>query len=73
MRNTMRVGLTMLALMTANQTFGAPYLNTYIGLEGGLSIFSFEEKIDQQLVFPMANLTGGIAWERFTLAGTLSG
>lgn len=73
MRNTMRVGLTMLALMTANQTFGAPYLNTYIGLEGGLSTFSFEEKIDQQLVFPMANLTGGIAWERFTLAGTLSG
>ena len=73
MRNTMRAGLMMLTLMTASQGYGAPDLNTYIGLEGGLSTFSFEEKIDQQLVFPMANLTGGIAWERFSLAGTLSG
>ena len=41
---------------------GRPDMNTYIGLEGGLSTFSFEQKLDQQLVFPIVNLTGGIAW-----------
>ena len=41
---------------------GRPDTNNYIGLEGGLPTFSFEQKLDQQVVFPIVNLTGGIAW-----------
>ncbi|MEM7365919.1 MAG: hypothetical protein AAF525_18025 [Pseudomonadota bacterium] len=76
-KNMLRKGLMTITLLMLNlltlQARGAPDLNTYIGVEGGLSTFSFEQKLDQQLVFPMANLTGGIAWERLSLAGTLSG
>ena len=36
-------------------------MNTYIGFDGRLSTSSFEQKLDQQLVFPIVNLTGGIA------------
>ncbi|MFT5483971.1 MAG: hypothetical protein ACI9GW_002630 [Halieaceae bacterium] len=43
------------------------------GLELGWGTFSFEQKIDKKVVFPVANLTAGIAYERFSLALNVSG
>ena len=43
------------------------------GLELGWGTFSFDQKIDKKVVFPVANLTAGIAYERFSLALNVSG
>ena len=48
-------------------------IHTFSGLEMGYGTFSFEQKLDQTVVFPVANLTGGVAYRRFNAALNLSG
>ncbi len=52
---------------------GDTQLHAFGGGEMGLGTFSFEYKLDQQIVFPVANLTGGLAYGRFNLAANVSG
>jgi hypothetical protein len=48
-------------------------IHPFVGLELGYGTYSFEEKLDQTVVFPVANLTGGLAYQRFNLALNISG
>lgn len=48
-------------------------IHTFTGLEMGYGTFSFEQKLDQTVVFPVANLTGGLAYRRFNAALNVSG
>ena len=48
-------------------------IHPFAGLELGYGTYSFEQKLDQTLVFPVANLTGGLAYQRFNLALNISG
>lgn len=48
-------------------------IRSFAGLEMGFGTFAFEQKIDKEVVFPVANLTAGLAYERFNVAVNVSG
>ncbi|WP_334079299.1 hypothetical protein [Microbulbifer sp. M83] len=48
-------------------------IHKFGGLEMGYGTYAFPEKLDQTIVFPVANLTGGLAYQRFNLALNISG
>lgn len=66
-------GIAILALTSHASAQNGPEIHTFAGLEMGYGTFSFEQKLDQTVVFPVANLTGGIAYQRFNAALNLSG
>lgn len=61
---------TILPINASSQT---PTLHKFAGLEFGYATFSFAEKLDHKLVFPVANLTAGLAYQRFSLVINASG
>lgn len=60
------------AVVTSQQLLGAD-IRTFAGFEAGLGTFSFQEKLDKEVVFPVATVTGGLAYGRFSAAANLSG
>ena len=48
-------------------------IHKFIGYEMGYGTFSFQEKLDHKLVFPVANLTLGAAHKRFSYILNVSG
>ena len=48
-------------------------LHKFAGYEMGYGTFSFDEKLDHKIVFPVANLTAGLAYKRFSYVLNLSG
>ncbi|MCK5336247.1 MAG: hypothetical protein KAQ67_08790 [Gammaproteobacteria bacterium] len=63
-------------VFSASQTFAASSKNTlhkFAGFEMGYGTFSFPEKLDHKLVFPVANLTAGLAYKRFSYILNISG
>ncbi len=48
-------------------------LHKFAGYEMGYGTFSFGEKLDHKIVFPVANLTAGLAYNRFSYVVNLSG
>ncbi len=61
------------SLPTAGWADNHTEIRSFAGLEVGYGTFSFEQKIDKEVVFPVANLTAGMAYERFNLALNVSG
>lgn len=66
------VACLMLAVFGA-QAQSSVAIHPFAGLELGYGTYSFEQKLDQTVVFPVANLTGGLAYQRFNLAANISG
>ena len=48
-------------------------LHKFAGYEMGYGTFSFDEKLDHKIVFPVANITAGLAYKRFSYVLNLSG
>jgi hypothetical protein len=48
-------------------------IHKFVGLEVGIGTFSFEQKIDQDIVYPVANLTAGLAYKRYNAVLNVSG
>jgi len=67
------LGLSLLLTNTNGYAQGGPEIHSFAGLELGLGTYSFQQKLDQTIVFPVANLTAGLAYQRFNLALNASG
>ncbi|MBB5210119.1 hypothetical protein [Microbulbifer hydrolyticus] len=67
------LGASLLAAAPLVSAQNGAEIHTFGGLEMGYGTFSFEQKLDQTVVFPVANLTGGVAYKRFNAALNLSG
>lgn len=52
---------------------GEATVHKFAGLEMGYGTFSFDEKLDHKIVFPVANLTAGLAYRRFNFIVNFSG
>jgi hypothetical protein len=50
-----------------------PTLHKFLGIELGYGTYSFDNKIDDAVVFPVANLTAGLAYQRYSAAINVSG
>lgn len=48
-------------------------LHKFAGIEMGYGTFSFAEKLDHKLVFPVANITAGLAYKRYSFILNASG
>jgi len=48
-------------------------LHKFAGYEMGYGTYRFEEKLDHKIVFPVANITAGLAYKRFSYVLNLSG
>jgi len=51
----------------------ASTLHKFAGYEMGYGTFKFAEKLDHKIVFPVANLTAGLAYQRYSIVINLSG
>ena len=67
------LGASLLAFAPVVWAQTGAEIHTFGGLEMGYGTFSFEQKLDQPVVFPVANLTAGAAYRRFNAALNLSG
>jgi len=52
---------------------GKPTLHKFAGYEMGYGTYAFGEKLDHKIVFPVASLTAGLAYQRFSYVLNLSG
>jgi hypothetical protein len=50
-----------------------PTLHKFLGIEMGYGTYSFDNKIDDEVVFPVANLTAGLAYQRYSAVLNVSG
>ena len=50
-----------------------PTLHKFVGIEMGYDTYSFDNKIDDDVVFPVANLTAGLAYQRYSAVLNVSG
>lgn len=66
-------GVAIPFAMLAGAHAHAADLRTFAGIETGLGTFSFEEKLDNEVVYPVVNLTAGVAYGRFSTAVNISG
>jgi hypothetical protein len=57
---------------TAEETPRAT-LHKFLGIEMGYGTYSFDNKIDDAVVFPVANLTAGLAYQRYSALFNISG
>ena len=48
-------------------------LHKFLGIELGYGTYSFDNKIDDDVVFPVANLTAGLAYQRYSAVLNVSG
>lgn len=48
-------------------------LHKFVGYEMGYGTYAFSEKLDHKIVFPVASLTAGLAYKRFSYVLNLSG
>lgn len=64
----------LLTVLTPSYLYAAstPTLHKFIGAELGYGTFSFDKKIDQNLVFPVASLTTGLAYQRISVVLNVS-
>lgn len=51
----------------------APTLHKFMAYEMGYGTYRFEEKLDHKIVFPVANIAAGLAYQRFSYVLNLSG
>lgn len=65
--------LTLFSLDQVNAATGKSTLHKFINYEMGYGTFNFDEKLDHKLVFPVANISMGLAYKRFSYVLNASG
>lgn len=66
--------ITMVCSFVALPSVGKDItLHKFAGIEVGLGTFSFDQKIDTEIVYPVANLTAGVAYDRYNAVLNYSG
>ena len=65
--------LVCVALLFSLTIYAAPTLHKFMAYEMGYGTYSFEEKLDHKIVFPVANIAAGLAYQRFSYVLNLSG
>lgn len=65
--------LTLFSFGQLNAAAGKSTLHKFINFEMGYGTFNFDEKLDHKLIFPVANITMGLAHKRFNYVLSASG
>jgi len=68
-----KVLLLSSTLLFSQANYAAPTLHKFMAYEMGYGTYRFEEKLDHKIVFPVANITAGLAYQRFSYVLSLSG
>lgn len=65
--------LTVFSFGSVNAATGKSTLHKFINFEMGYGTFNFDEKLDHKLIFPVANISMGLAYKRFSYVLNASG